>query len=178
MNGYINATQQGSPATDFYGAPLSGDAPLEVEFSDTSLGVVHTRWWDFGDGTVAWANETPWVKHSYSIPGMYTVSLTAGNNGGAVTATKEGYIEVLPSGAPPHARFSLSPMMGYAPLSVLFTDRSTGGPLAWHWDFGDGTVSSDANPANTYSTAGLYVVTLTVANSGGTASYTSTVWVR
>jgi len=178
MNGYINATQQGSPATDFYGAPLSGDAPLEVEFSDTSLGVVHTRWWDFGDGTVAWANETPWVKHSYSIPGMYTVSLTAGNNGGDVTATKEGYIEVLPSGAPPHARFSLSPMMGYAPLSVLFTDRSTGGPLAWHWDFGDGTVSSDANPANTYTTAGLYVVTLTAANSGGTASYTSTVWVR
>lgn len=178
MNGYVNATQQESPATDFYGTPLSGDAPLEVEFSDITLGVVETRWWDFGDGTVAWANETPWVKHTYSIPGIFTVSLTAGNNGGDVTATKEEYIEVLPSGFPPDARFSLSPMMGYAPLSVLFTDRSTGGPLAWDWDFDDGNMSSDANPANTYSTAGLYVVTLTVANSGGTDSYVSTVWVR
>lgn len=175
---YINATPRSPPATDFYGIPLSGDAPLLVEFSDTTIGVVNTRWWDFGDGTAAWANETPWVKHTYEIPGIYTVILTAGNGGGEVSAIKESYIEVYPSGAPPDARFSMMPMMGFGPLTVVFSDRSTGVPLSWRWDFGDGNESSEANPSNTYSTAGIYEVTLTVANSGGTDSYASAVWVR
>ncbi len=175
---YINATPKSPPTTDFYGISLSGEAPLSVEFSDTTIGVVDTRWWDFGDGTAAWANETPWVKHTYEIPGIYTVTLTAGNSGGEKAAVKQDYIEVFPSGSPPDARFTLSPMLGYAPLAVVFTDRSSGGPLTWKWDFGDGNVSHEPDPVNTYSNAGIYVVTLTVANSGGNDSYASAVWVR
>jgi len=174
---FINVTQS-IPIPDFEGNPLSGGAPLDVVFTDKSTGMVTSRWWDFGDGTTAWENVTPSVTHSYPLPGSYNVILTSGNDAGQATVTKTEYIQVNPSGAPPDARFSVSPMMGYAPMTVRFTDRSSGMPLAWHWDFGDGSTSSEQNPSHTYATAGKYVPTLTVSGSGGSDSHSSFVWVR
>ncbi|WP_141706506.1 PKD domain-containing protein, partial [Methanosarcina sp. A14] len=37
----------------------------------------------------------------------------------------------------------------------------------WNWDFGDGSTSTDANPAHTYAVAGTYTVNLTVSNADG-----------
>ena len=48
------------------------------------------------------------------------------------------------------------------PLSVAFTDTSTGGPVAWAWDFGDGESSAEASTTHVFSTDGNYTVTLTV----------------
>ena len=166
------------PVTDFSANVTSGDAPLGVLFNDASTGVVTSRYWDFGDGTTAWANDTLTVSHTYSVPGTYTVSLTAANADAGNTETKTGYIQVNPTGAPPRARFSVSPMMGYGPLIVRFTDRSTGAPTAWHWDFNDGNTSSLQNPVHTYSAPGKYRPTLTVSNTGGTSTYSFFVQVR
>ena len=177
-SGYINVTQALAPDPDFEATPLSGDAPLDVMFTDTSTGIITTRFWDFGDGTSAWENETSSVSHTYSFPGTYSVSLIAGNEGGEASITKIGYIQVDPSGKPPDARFSTAPMMGYAPLTVKFSDRSTGSPIAWQWDFGDGNTSSEQNPTHVYATAGRYITRLTASNSGGSDSFTSYVWVR
>ncbi|WP_395011079.1 collagenase [Undibacterium sp.] len=59
-------------------------------------------------------------------------------------------------------------------LSVNFSDTSTdsdGSIASRSWNFGDGTTSTAANPAKTYSASGTYNVVLTVTdNSGGTAS--------
>jgi len=55
-------------------------------------------------------------------------------------------------------------------LKVLFTDASTGGPVSRRWQFGDGNESSEASPTHTYSSAGTYTVTLTVANAAGEAA--------
>jgi len=166
------------PVAAFTSDVTSGDAPLEVIFSDTSTGVVTTRSWDFGDGTTAWANETLTISHTYPFPGTFTVSLTAGNIDGQDTEMKTGYIQVNPSGTPPRAWFTASPMMGHGPLTVRFTDRSMGTPIGWEWDFGDGNTSSERNPGHTYATTGKYTPTLTVFNSGGRSSYSSSVWVR
>jgi len=166
------------PVPNFEGIPVSGKAPLNVSFTDTSTGTITTRFWDFGDGTTEWANATRTISHSYLIPGTYTVSLTVGNSGGEETLTRNAYIQVNPSGTTPFALFAASPMMGYAPLTVQFTDRSIGKPLKWQWDFGDGNTSSEQNPTHTYYSVGKYSPTLKVFNSGGSSTYSSLVWVR
>ena len=67
----------------------------------------------------------------------------------------------------PVANFSADPTEGYAPLTVQFTDLSTNTPTSWLWDFGDGETSTEENPEHTYNEAGIYTVTLTATNGGG-----------
>ena len=52
------------------------------------------------------------------------------------------------------AGFSVSTTSGSAPLEVRFTDQSQGDPARWQWNFGDGGVSTEQNPAHTYASAG------------------------
>jgi PKD repeat protein len=68
----------------------------------------------------------------------------------------------------PQAAFTATPVSGSAPLTVQFTDQSTAGTgsiVSWHWDFGDGGSSEEANPLYTYQNPGLYTVSLTVIDS-------------
>ncbi|NQZ13111.1 MAG: PKD domain-containing protein, partial [Algicola sp.] len=44
----------------------------------------------------------------------------------------------------------------------------------YHWDFGNGDISSQANPAYTYTLSGTFTVMLTVTDSNGVASTDST----
>jgi PKD repeat protein len=79
---------------DFSGTPLSGNAPLEVEFTDESTGDSITSWdWDFGDGGTS-TDQNP--THTYTSPGVYTVTLVV--NDGA-SKTRVGYIVVTSPGA-------------------------------------------------------------------------------
>jgi PKD repeat protein len=69
---------------------------------------------------------------------------------------------------PPAADFTALPLSGEDPLNVQFTDTSTYKPVSWVWDFGDGTTSTEQNPAHTYVNPGAYTVSLTAGNSSGT----------
>jgi PKD repeat protein len=69
----------------------------------------------------------------------------------------------------PTASFTASPTSGAAPLTVQFTDTSTGSPSAWSWSFGDGTTSTAQNPTHTYTDPGSYTATLTASNSSGSS---------
>jgi len=64
------------------------------------------------------------------------------------------------------ANFTASSTSGNVPLTVQFTDTSTGSVSSYAWDFdNDGTVdSTDQNPVHTYTSAGTYTVNLTVSN--------------
>ena len=69
----------------------------------------------------------------------------------------------------PVAGFTADKASGTTPLTVHFTDQSTGSPTSWAWDFeSDGHVDSTArNPTHAYNAAGTYSVKLTVTNAGG-----------
>jgi len=68
----------------------------------------------------------------------------------------------------PVADFSAEPTGGRAPLTVQFTDRSTGSITTRRWDFGDGDTSNKQNPTHRYTHPGKYTVTLKVSSPGGT----------
>ncbi|AKB36716.1 cell surface protein [Methanosarcina siciliae C2J] len=74
----------------------------------------------------------------------------------------------------PQAGFTSNVTSGIAPLTVLFTDTSTGGvPTSWHWDTGDGIYSKHAmNATHTFTEPGVYNVTLTVENEAGNSTVT------
>jgi PKD repeat protein len=77
------------------------------------------------------------------------------------------------------AAFSGTPVSGVAPLNVKFTDTSTGGPIAWGWEFGDGTpVSYLQSPSHTYTTPGTYTVKLTVSDGKAFAATTKTGYIN
>ncbi|MFJ5696812.1 PKD domain-containing protein, partial [Arthrobacter sp. NPDC093139] len=77
-----------------------------------------------------------------------------------------------PPGGAPTASFTASPTSGTAPLTVNFTDTSTGGPLSWAWEFGDGETATAQNPSHTYTAAGTYTARLTVTNDEGSDTST------
>jgi PKD repeat protein len=73
---------------------------------------------------------------------------------------------------PPGAAFSGIPRSGDAPLTVYFTDTSSGSVTWRQWSFGDGGTSGAQNPSNVYAAAGTYSVTLIVSNAFGVATNT------
>jgi len=149
------------PVAAFSASPTSGKTPLNVKFTDTSTGSPTSWFWNFGDDSKSFLQNP---THKYSKAGTYTVSLTVKNAAGRNSVTKTKYITVT---AKPVAAFSASPTSGKYPLKVKFTDKSTGTPTKWKWDFGDGTKSFHQNPTHKYSKAGKYTVTLKVTNAVG-----------
>jgi len=96
------------------------------------------------------------------------VNLTVANTAGAASEVKTDYIAVTV--AAPVAGFVANATAGTAPLTVLFTDESVGEAItAWSWDFeNDGVVdSSEQNPEHVYTIPGVYNISLTVTNAGG-----------
>ncbi|MCX5752689.1 MAG: S8 family serine peptidase, partial [Candidatus Krumholzibacteria bacterium] len=74
----------------------------------------------------------------------------------------------------PVAAFIGSPTSGTVPLTVNFTDQSSGAPTSWSWTFGDGGTSTAQNPIYTYNATGTYTVTLTATNAVGSDGETKT----
>ena len=90
--------------------------------------------------------------------------------GGAVTSSDSVTItgHILSHSAP-DANFTASTRSGTAPLTVQFTDLTTGSPTAWQWDFeNDGIIdSTERNPPYIYMNPGTYSVYLHVTNTFG-----------
>lgn len=59
------------------------------------------------------------------------------------------------------------------PKTVAFTGEKSGG-VSYHWDFGDGATSTEANPTHTYADLGAYTATLTVTYADGETATTKT----
>jgi PKD repeat protein len=82
-----------------------------------------------------------------------------GNNGGGYTSTGQS-------------------VTGTVPLTVSFTDTSTGDNLSWLWNFGDGGSSTQQNPTYTFPSVGNYTVLLTTTNNYGSDTKSGIVTVQ
>lgn len=162
-----------TPVADFNADPVSGKSPIAVSFTDQSTGTITSRSWNFGDGSTS-ISQNP--SHQYETHGTYTVSLTITGPGGTDTKTRTNYITV--SYAAPVANFSANPITGVSPLSVDFSDNSTGDVTSWRWNFGDGSTSTLLNPRHTYNTPCNYTVALTVTGPGGSDTESKTGHIR
>ncbi len=167
------------PTADFTADVNLGEAPLLVQFTDTSQpgsGAIDTWQWSFGDGATS-ALQNP--AHTYTTPGAYNVVLTVSTGVGSNTMTKTGYVTVE-APANPTAEFTADLTSGVAPLSVVFTDHSTPGSSAitgWLWEFGDSVTSTEQNPTHVYSTPGMYTVSLTVTTAAGSNTATKPAYI-
>lgn len=144
---------------DFRTDKTSGSFPLTVSFSDTSTGSPDQWYWDFGEGT--YSNEKNPV-HTFKSEGSFTVTLSVDRSG--QTSSKSKVISA--SSLPPVANFVADTTSGKAPLTVSFTDTSTGSPTTWFWEFANGQISYDQNPETIYQEQGNYQVKLTVDRGG------------
>jgi len=73
----------------------------------------------------------------------------------------------------PVADFRAEPRQGNPPLTVTLTNRSIdpeGDALAFSWDFGDGSGSTEESPRHTYTSAGQFVLALVVTDGQGMTS--------
>lgn len=147
------------PTADFTGSDVClGNA---ITFNNYSGGATKYSW-SFGDGNVSTATSP---SHTYTSSGTFTVTLTAENAAGCKDVTT-GTVTVF---GLPTADFSAS--NACAMTSVSFTNNSSTG--SYTWNFGDGGVSTSTSPSHTYMNAGTYTVSLSVKNSNGCMSTTT-----
>ncbi len=72
------------------------------------------------------------------------------------------------------AQFNTSIRSGVAPLTVNFTNVSTGAYSNVEWDFGDGSQSTEINPSHQYTSDGVYQAVLTIYdNNNENAQYST-----
>ena len=150
-----------SPQSLFGTQVSSGCSPLTIQFSNNSYGLPITYQWDFGDGTVSTDSlPVPHVYYAYDNDTTYYITLITTNLCGTDTLTDS--ITVFPNTV--NAFFNTDPISGCVPLTVTFTNFSTGGNL-YFWNFGDGNISNQYSANHTYAAAGTYNVMFVVNNS-------------
>ena len=123
--------------------------------------------WSFGDGTSS-TDQNP--VHAYNAFGWYNVCLT-------ITATdgcSSTYCEDIYFGGNntfcSAGYYYMTPGPTGSLLEVAFADISSGNVIAWDWDFGDGTSSTNQNPVHTYNTFGVFQVCLDIYTSDSCSS--------
>lgn len=158
--GPVNVEQ--APQPGFAMVNYTGCVPLTVTFNNTTTpSGNYTYLWDFGDGTTS-SQMNP--IHVYDSIGYFVASLTVTSPNGCTNVYRNGWYYVSAVG--PIARYRADVTAGCNPLTVNFTNQSTGS-ISWLWNFGDGTTSTAQHPVHVFNANGIYNVLLIAYNSQG-----------
>lgn len=172
------------PTCSLSASPLTGTAPLIVEFSMTATdydGTITNWTLDIDDdGTFEYSGTgipPAMQQHTYTINGTYTATLTVTDNTGA-TGNDTVIITVSSTGnQSPTCSLSAHPTNGTIPLTVTFTMNASdpdGTITIWTLDVNtDGTTEYNGSgippltQQHVYYTPGIYTATLTVTDNQG-----------
>ncbi|MBX2930627.1 MAG: PKD domain-containing protein [Chitinophagaceae bacterium] len=152
------------PTANFTATPVNACAKNNITFTSLSSPNATTWFWDFGDGGTS-TLENP--IYNYSDTGSFNVRLIVSNNSCKDTLQIDDYIYINP----PVAKFQIN-FNCDTPFQRRFIDESKGA-LTYLWDFGDGNISSLANPVHSYTALGGYNVKLIVTNGACVDSATA-----
>lgn len=145
---------------------MSGCLPLTVTPVNASQNAT-TYTWNFGDATPPITTTSPVPPtHTYTVAGIYTITLTASNSCNSSQATVSPIVVV----GPPIVNFNATPNPGCSPQVVTFQNLSTGVQPAnnYTWDFGNGNViSGTGNPPPQTYLQGTYTITLIAGSACG-----------
>ena len=103
---------------------------------------------------------------------LYYIDLGYSDTTGTFGVSKVRRIRYVQSNQAPTSVIAANPTSGPQPLTVTFSSAGStdpeGQPLTYSWDFGDGTLSNQANPTHVYTQPGRYTVRLTVSDGPNT----------
>jgi len=152
-----------SPTTICAGQAVGFTGPTPYQQSE-----VFTTWF-FGDGSESFSING--AQHTYTQPGVYSVTLNIENVGCSASVVKTNYITVLPS---PSISFTAATTCDSPRAAMTFSVAAGNGATGIAWQFGDGaTVNTDPNIttlSHTYAQNGDYTVNATATNGTCTAS--------
>ena len=137
-----------------------------VQFTDLSVGTIHTWEWDFGDGAMPRFASSPGPHLvSYSKAGKKTVKLSLNHLDHLVST------DLLSIREKPDAIFEYTRRF----MDISFINKSRNAEQVL-WIFGDETTSSSANPVHTYYSKAIFKVQQ-IASNGPCAPDTLTVFI-
>jgi PKD repeat protein len=148
----------------------------EVVFTDLSEGQPANWNWEFEGGIPATSNlSSPTVR--YDKPGTYAVTLVLKNGKQEAVGKKEQFITVGYNDVNPD--FEANVVSALEGETIKFTDKSTGLPDTWDWEFKskDGVTvltSTVQNPEIKFMVPGIYTVKLVATNPKSTKEIVKT----
>ena len=144
---------------------------IVVAFNDSSYdsnSTIKVWQWNWGDGTSQTINVPPY-NHAYGAAGNYSVSLKVSDGNGCTDSVIHQNTIII---SKPVASFIADTLSCTAGI-VTFTNTSSGPSLRYVWSFGDGTTSSQTNPSHTYTSEGIYSVSLAITDLYGCTDFIS-----
>lgn len=160
------------PVVDFNPTEVCLNTPTQFQdLTTVNIGNSVAWAWNFDDGSPI--NNTQNPIHTYPVDGPFQVTLVVTTNHGCIdSATKTVTINPLPQ-----VSFSADTLSGCSPVIVNFTDNSVinapGNNVAWDWNFGNGTTSTQQNPTGvsfenpSNTSVATFGISLTVTSDKG-----------
>lgn len=145
-----------------------------VSFVDQTVSASPISSWnfDFGDGKTQSFSAPPFT-HTYTDTGKFVVKMTATDNGNCSdTYETTDTIHVVS----PFAGFKAEYTTICPGSNLQFTDTSSGPPVRWRWEFGDGSTAATQNPVYVYrgNDGDVFNVKMVVTDANGCSDSVTT----
>jgi len=161
----------GGISAGFTGTPLSGAITLTTTFTDASTATngITSREWFYNRNGVGWTSFSTSTNpvYAFTLGGTYDIRLTIVGPDGTSTFDRLAYVTATGGVV---AGFTGTPLTGAVPLTVAFTDASSGTIVTRTWQYSRNVgpwteFSSSTNPSFQFNNAGTYSIRLTVSSS-------------